>query len=103
VRGSWRGRSGDPSRGSRDRPGGSWGRERWYGDGVVLYLPSRELFDDRHPGVYYWPSFEIVRWAGVHLAWPAFGLDDDKTRHLTRRLVAEIVDAFVKTFFLPRR
>jgi hypothetical protein len=39
----------------------------------------------------------------VHLAWPAFGLDDDKTRHVTRRLVAEIVDAFVETFFLPRR
>jgi hypothetical protein len=24
----------------------SWGRERWYGDGVVLYPPSRGLFDD---------------------------------------------------------
>jgi hypothetical protein len=37
----------------------------------------------------------------VHLAWPAYGLDDGKTRHVTRRLVAEIVDAFVESFFLP--
>ena len=26
------------------------------------------------PDVYYWPSFEVVRWAGAHLRWPAYGV-----------------------------
>ena len=56
---------------------------------------------DARPDVYYRPSFEIVRWAGAHLSWPAYGLDDGKTRHVSRRLVAAIVDAFVETFFVP--
>jgi GSCFA family len=67
----------------------------------VLRVAIDQVMSDQHPGVYYWPSFEIVKWAGVHLTWPAYGLDDGKTRHVTRRLVAEIVDAFVATFFVP--
>jgi hypothetical protein len=53
------------------------------------------------PGVYYWPSFEIVRWFGAHLPWPAYGVDDNKARHVSRRLVAEIMDAFVEAFYVP--
>jgi hypothetical protein len=67
----------------------------------VLRVAIDQVVSEGHPGVYYWPSFEIVKWAGVHLAWPAYGLDDGKTRHVTRSLVAEIVDAFVESFFLP--
>jgi GSCFA family len=67
----------------------------------VLRVAIDQVISEGHRGVYYWPSFEIVKWAGVHLAWPAYGLDDGKTRHVTRRLVAEIVDAFVESFFLP--
>jgi GSCFA family protein len=52
-------------------------------------------------GVYYWPSFEVVRWVGGHLPWPAYGLDDDKSRHVSRILVAEIIDAFIAAFYVP--
>ena len=53
------------------------------------------------PGVYYWPSFEIVRWLGGHLPWPAYGVPDRRARHVTRYLVTEIIDAFVEAFYTP--
>ncbi len=52
-------------------------------------------------GTYYWPSFEIVRWVGGHLPWAAYGVDDGVSRHVTRSLVAEIIDAFVEAFYTP--
>jgi hypothetical protein len=53
-------------------------------------------------GVYYWPSFEIVRWLGPHLPWPAYGFDNaGDSRHPTRYLVELIVDAFIESFFTP--
>ena len=51
--------------------------------------------------MYYWPSFEVVRWAGGHLPWPAYGVPDRRARHVTRYLVAEIIDAFVEAFYTP--
>jgi hypothetical protein len=67
----------------------------------VLRVAIDQVMSEGHQGVYYWPSFEIVKWAGPFLTWPAYGLDDGKTRHVTRRLVGEIVDAFIETFFVP--
>ncbi len=67
----------------------------------VLRVAIDQVMSDGREGVYYWPSFEIVKWVGPNLTWPAYGLDDGKTRHVTRKLVTEIVDAFVETFFVP--
>jgi GSCFA family len=66
----------------------------------VLRVALDEVMRDGRRDVYYWPSFEIVKWAGANLSWPAYGLDDGKTRHVSRRLVGEIVDAFIETFFV---
>ena len=51
--------------------------------------------------VYYWPSFEIVRWVGGHVPWPAYGFNRGDSRHVTRYLVAQIIDAFVEAFYTP--
>jgi hypothetical protein len=51
--------------------------------------------------VYYWPSFEVVRWAGAHLQWRAYGIPDDRPHHVSRYLVAKIIDAFVEAFYTP--
>jgi hypothetical protein len=51
--------------------------------------------------VWYWPSFEIVRWLGAHAEWAAFGEDEGKPRDVNRRLVAAIIDAFIEAFFTP--
>lgn len=52
-------------------------------------------------GVYYWPSFEVVRWAGGHRPEPSYGLEDNNSRHVNRQLVAEIIAAFVESFYVP--
>lgn len=54
----------------------------------------------RDDGVYYWPSFEIVRWAGAHLPYPTFGADGT-ARHVRRQVVGEIIDAFIEAFWVP--
>lgn len=50
-------------------------------------------------GVWYWPSFEIVKWVGAHTPWPAYGLDDGVVRHVDRFLVVNIVRAFIRAFY----
>ena len=51
--------------------------------------------------VWYWPSFEIVRWVGGHAPWRAFGEDEGKPRDVSRRLVSAIIDEFLEAFFTP--
>jgi hypothetical protein len=51
--------------------------------------------------VYYWPSFEVVRWLGSHLPWRFYGTEDHHTRVVPRYVVAEIIDAFVDAFYTP--
>ena len=67
----------------------------------VLRVAIDQVMADRPAGVYYWPSFEIVKSAGPSLPWPAYGFDDRNPRHVTRYLVSEIVDAFVESFYSP--
>jgi hypothetical protein len=67
----------------------------------VLRVALDQVMRDAPEGVYYWPSFEIVKWAGAHYPWPAYGFDDKKPRHVSRYLVAQIIDAFVDRFYTP--
>ena len=67
----------------------------------VLRVAIDQVMADGRRGVYYWPSFEIVRWSGAHLPWPAYGLDDNKAHHPSLRLVAEVADAFVESYYPP--
>jgi GSCFA family len=67
----------------------------------VLRVAVDLVAQRRLPGVWYWPSFEVVRWAGGHLPYPAYGVPDRRARHVTRYLVAEIIDAFVEAFYTP--
>ena len=66
----------------------------------TLRLACHEVVTARAAdGVTYWPSFEIVRWLSPHLAAdhpPAYGADDGNSRHVSRWLVALIVDLFIK-------
>ncbi len=55
----------------------------------------------RPEGVYYWPSFEIVRWAGAHLPYSTYDGHPTAARDVSRRVVAEIIDAFVEAFYTP--
>ena len=59
------------------------------------------LMRDGREGVYYWPSYEVVKWVGPHLDWPAYGLHNRKPRDVSKKLVAAIIDAFVEAYYTP--
>lgn len=46
------------------------------------------------PNCHYWPSFEIVRWIGAYVP-NMYGEDDGSTFHVSERVVATIVKAFL--------
>ena len=54
---------------------------------------------DCSSNVYYWPSFEIVKWVGCHLPYPVYGTDDGCVRHVSRFLVTQILKAFVSSYY----
>jgi GSCFA family len=49
--------------------------------------------------VYYWPSFEVVRWIGPAVKRPMYGAPD--VRHVKPVIVDAILDAFIDTFWSP--
>ena len=48
--------------------------------------------------VYYWPSFEMVRWVGAHTDIPSL-FENNTTRHVNNDIVKIIIDNFVEKFF----
>lgn len=68
----------------------------------TLRLAAEEILRGGDPDIYYWPSFEMVRWLGAHLAGksgpPPFAADDGRTRHVSAWLQELIVDLFIEYF-----
>ncbi|MGE3334764.1 MAG: GSCFA domain-containing protein [Rhodospirillaceae bacterium] len=56
--------------------------------------------EEQIPDVYYWPSFEIVRWLGGHVG-PFFGIEEQDQRHVAPSCVKAITDLFIERYFLP--
>ena len=51
--------------------------------------------------VFYWPSFEIVKWLSPHLS-PVFGAGDaEHYRTISSDLVQLITDLFIESYFVP--
>ena len=50
--------------------------------------------------IYYWPSFEVFRWAGSQ-AGPYFGTDDGAAWHVSEAAVSTTVNSFIETFSAP--
>lgn len=65
----------------------------------TLRVALNGVMSRRLPNVYYWPSFEIVRWLGPHRSTPSFGIRARDARHVDEELVALIVDLFVESFY----
>lgn len=66
----------------------------------VLRVALDQVMTDKLPGVYYWPSFEIVKWVGATLPWSAYG-EGGSTRDVNRRLIGHIIDSFVASYYTP--
>jgi hypothetical protein len=59
-----------------------------------------DLMDEAIPDVYYWPSFEIVRWLGGHVG-PFFGTGGVDQRHVAPEILDLITGLFIESFFEP--
>lgn len=64
----------------------------------TLRVAIDAIMQEGHEGLYYWPSFEIVRWLGGHLGHGMFG-EDGNTRHVNRATVKLILASFFKHYF----
>jgi hypothetical protein len=62
----------------------------------ILRVALDNVMAERPANVFYWPSFELVRWAGSAFDWRAWGKD---ARHAHRYLVQCIVYQFVESFY----
>lgn len=65
----------------------------------ILRVAIDQVMRRQMEDVYYWPSFEIVRWASGHADYRAFGDDDGAPRHVNDGHVNAIIDAFIEHFF----
>jgi hypothetical protein len=66
----------------------------------TLRLAVNQVLAGNIPGVYYWPSFEAIRWLGGHFG-PIYGSEDEDLRHPGQSYIDEILGAFVDSFFRP--
>lgn len=60
-----------------------------------------DIMDEAIPDVYYWPSFEVVRWLGGHVG-PFFGTGDRDQRHVAPEILDLITGLFIESFFEPK-
>jgi tetratricopeptide (TPR) repeat protein len=67
----------------------------------VMRLTAHELVQNSGmKDVYYWPSFEVFRWAGSH-AGPYFATDDGAAWHVSEEAVNTVIDSFLQLFSEP--
>lgn len=66
----------------------------------ILRVALHELFKiNTNENVFYWPSFEMVRWVGAHTNTPTL-FEDNTTRHVNNNIVKIIIDNFIEKFFI---
>ena len=66
----------------------------------TLRLAVNQVMARKIPDVYYWPSFDAIRWLSGHVG-PLYGVEGEDQRHPGQSYIDEILGAFVEHFFLP--
>ena len=67
----------------------------------TLRLTVEHFMAETGPDVFYWPSFEVVKWLGAHAPRslpPIFGADDGASRHVSRWVVRMVIRLFLERF-----
>ena len=64
----------------------------------ILRVSLDQFFsENKYNNIYYWPSFEMVRWVGAHTDIPTL-FEDNTTRHVNNDIVKIIIENFVAKF-----
>ena len=66
-----------------------------------LRVAIDDLMGEGIEDLYYWPSFEIVRWLGGHVG-PFFGTGGVDQRHVSPEILDIITSLFIESFFAPK-
>ena len=65
----------------------------------ILRVSLDEFLNNHvHENIYYWPSYEMVRWVGAHTDFPTL-FEDNTPRHVNNKVVSIIINNFVRKFF----
>lgn len=60
----------------------------------VLRVAINQVMNDKIEAVYYWPSFEAVRWLAPHIG-KFYGGDDGVSRHINENIISDIISVFI--------
>ncbi len=67
----------------------------------ILRVAIEEIQRQEFTNLYYWPSFELVKWVPTHADVKGFGEEDGlDSRHVSNWAVSTIIKNFVKKFFI---
>ena len=55
------------------------------------------VYKSSYNKIYYWPSFEVFRWAGSNAS-KFFGEDDDSSTHVSSNKVKDVIESFLEIF-----
>jgi hypothetical protein len=66
----------------------------------IIRAAIAAAMEEEIPDLYYWPSFEMVRWLGAHTG-PVFGVDGVDQRHVSPKLIDLITSLFIERYFYP--
>ncbi len=64
----------------------------------TLRAAVEQLLQRSDENLFYWPSFEAIRWLGGHIG-PLFGTDGEDQRHPGVKYIEAIVTPFAEAFF----
>ncbi|MBT5241152.1 MAG: hypothetical protein HN793_11255 [Rhodospirillaceae bacterium] len=82
------------------RPGGSAFVEDCVSKSIMR-VAATMVMSQSIPDVFYWPSFEIVRWLTAHSG-PVFGSDVELgSRHVNADVIDVVADLFIEKFTAP--
>lgn len=64
----------------------------------VLRVAIEQFLSSKPANSYYWPSFEIFRWAGCYTPEPLFGTEDGASNHVSEATVDMVMRVFIDLF-----
>jgi hypothetical protein len=67
---------------------------------ILAHAALAQLRERRLPDVYYWPSFDALRWRSAHVG-PLYGAGGQDQRHPGQSNIDVILEGFGETFFGP--
>jgi hypothetical protein len=67
----------------------------------LLRVAVEDILNEKLENIYYWPSFEMIRWLGGHIG-PFFGVGGEDNRHIFQDTLDLIMEIFLEKYCSSR-